>query len=121
MSLTILTNLVNPTNNIIILYIVILTLTLVSLTFNNQRAIYQVNKVYIFFKDQNYIREDRYKQILYYVNITLYNNVKVILEYTRTLFNKEVFFIILKKKFCNYNNNYTKYTYSFLDILILLV
>ncbi len=121
MSSTILTDLVNPTNNITVLRVVILTLTSVSLTFDSQRAIRQVNEVYAFFKDQNYTREDRHKQILYYINITLYNDIRAILEYTRTLFNKEAFFIALKKKFRDYDDDYTKYTYPFLDALVLLV
>ncbi len=120
MSLTILTDLVNPTNNITVLRVVILTPTLVSLTFDSQRATRQVDKVYAFFKDQNYTREDRHKQILYYINITLCDNIKVILEYTRTLFDKEAFFIVLKKKFRNYDDDYTKYTRLFLDVLVLL-
>ncbi len=121
MSLTILTDLVNLTNNITVLRVVILTPTLVSLTFDSQGAIRQVNKVYAFFKDQNYTREDRHEQILYYVDITLCNDIRAILEYTRTLFDKEAFFVVLKKKFRDYDNNYTKYTCSFLDALVLLV
>ncbi len=121
MSTTSLTSLINSTNNITILYVVILTLALVSLIFNSQGVTCQVNKVYVFFKDQNYTRDNRYKQILYYINITLCNNIRVILEYTRTLFNKKVFFIVLKKKYCDYNDNYTKYTHPFLDALVLLV
>ncbi len=121
MSTTSLISLINSTNNITILCIVILTPTLVSLIFNSQEVMCQVNKVRVFFKDQNYTRDNKYKQILYYINITLYNNIRVILKYTRILFNKKVFFIILKKKYYNYNNNYTKYTYSFLNILVLLV
>ncbi len=120
MSSTILTDLVNPTNNITILHIVILTLTSVGLIFDSQGATRQVNEVYAFFKDQNYTREDRHEQILYYVDITLRNNVRAILEYTRTLFNKEAFFIVLKKKFRDYDNDYTKYTHLFLDALVLL-
>ncbi len=121
MSLTTLIDLVNPTNNITVLRVVILTPALVSLTFDSQGAIHQVNEVYAFFKDQNCTREDRYKQILYYVNITLCDNVRAILEYTRTSFNEEAFFVVLKKKFRDYDNNYTKYTRPFLDALVLLV
>ncbi len=120
MSSTILTDLVNPTNNIIVLRVVILTPTLVGLTFDSQGATCQVNKVYAFFKDQNYTREDRYERILYHVNITLRDDVRAILEYTRTLFDKEAFFVALKKKFRDYDNNYTKYTHLFLDALVLL-
>ena len=121
MSSTILTDLVNPTNNITVLHVVIPTLALVGLTFDNQGATRQVNKVYAFFKDQNCTREDKHKQILYHVDITLCDNVRAILEYTRTLFDKEAFFIALKKKFRDYDNNYTKYTRLFLDALVLLV
>ncbi len=120
MSSTILTDLVNPTNNITVLRIVILTLALVGLTFDSQGAMCQVNEVCAFFKDQNYTREDRHEQILYYVNITLCDNVRAILEYTRTLFDKEAFFTVLKKKFRDYDDDYTKYTRLFLDALVLL-
>ncbi len=119
MSLTILTNPVNPTNNITILRVVILTPTSVSLTFDNQGAMRQVDKVCAFFKDQNYTREDRHEQILYYVNITLRDDVRAIPEYTRTLFDEEAFFVTLKKKYRDYDNNYTKYTRPFLDALVL--
>ena len=40
----------------------------------------------------------------------LLESIGAILEYTKVLFNKGVFFAILKKKYYNYNNNYTKYT-----------
>ena len=49
----------------------------------------------------------------------LYNNVKVILEYTKVLFNKDTFFTTLKRKYQDYDNDYTKYTRPFLDMLIL--
>ena len=120
MSSTILTDLVNPTNNITVLRVVIPTLALVGLTFDNQGATRQVNKVYAFFKDQNYTREDRHKRIFRYVNITLCDDVRAILEYTRTLFNKEAFFTTLRKKYRDYDDDYTKYTRLFLDVLVLL-
>ena len=42
------------------------------------------------------------------MNIIICNNIRAILEYTKVLFNKRAFFAILKKKYYNYNNNYTK-------------
>ena len=54
------------------------------------------------------------------MNIAIHNNVKAILKYTKILLDKEAFFAILKKKYYNYNNNYTKYTWPFLDALVLL-
>ena len=43
------------------------------------------------------------------------------LEYSSILFNKDTFLTTLKRKYQDYNNNYTKYTRPFLDILVLLV
>ena len=54
------------------------------------------------------------------MNIIIHNNIKAIPEYTKVLFNKGAFFAILKKKYYNYNNNYTKYTWPFLNALVLL-
>ncbi len=119
MSLTILTDLVNPTNNITVLCVVIPTPTSVGLTFNSRGATRQVNKVYAFFKDQNCTREDRHEQILYHVDITLRDDVRAIPEYTRTPFDEEAFFAALKKKYRDYDNDYTKYTRPFLDTLVL--
>ena len=44
------------------------------------------------------------------MNIAICNDIKAIPEYTKISFNKRAFFAILKKKYYNYNNNYTKYT-----------
>ena len=44
----------------------------------------------------------------------------VIPEYTKVLFDEGAFFAILKKKYYDYNNDYTKYTRPFLDALVLL-
>ncbi len=120
MSSTIPTNLVNPTNNITVLRVVIPTPTSVGLTFDSQGATRQVDEVCAFFKDQNYTREDRHEQILCHVDITLRDNIRAIPEYTRTPFNKEAFFTVLKKKYCDYNDDYTKHTRPFLDALVLL-
>ena len=46
--------------------------------------------------------------------------MKAILEYTQELFNEDIFFIALKRKYRDYNKDYTKYTYLFLDGLVLL-
>ena len=44
------------------------------------------------------------------MNIVIRNNIKALPEYTKVLFNEGAFFTILKKKYYDYNNNYTKYT-----------
>ena len=44
------------------------------------------------------------------MNIIIRNNIKAIPEYTKVLFNKRAFFAILKKKYYDYNNDYTMYT-----------
>ena len=54
------------------------------------------------------------------MDIIIRDNIKAIPEYTKVLFNKGAFFAILKKKYYDYNNNYTKYTWPFLDTLVLL-
>ena len=91
--------LANPTSSINVLRAVILTPTSAGLIFNSRGVTRQVNKLLIFFKDQNYTRKDRYERILYYVNIILRDNIKVIPEYAKTLFNKDTFFTTLKKKY----------------------
>ena len=42
-------------------------------------------------------------------------------EYIIILFNKEAFFVVLKGKYYDYNNNYTKYTRPFLNALVLFI
>ena len=44
------------------------------------------------------------------MDITIHNNIRAIPEYTKVLFNKGAFFAVLKKKYYNYDNDYTKYT-----------
>ena len=54
------------------------------------------------------------------MNIIIRNDIKAIPEYTKVLFNEGAFFAILKKKYQDYDNDYTKYTQPFLNALVLL-
>ena len=93
------TILANPISNINVLRVVILTPASAGLIFNSRGVTRQVNKILTFFKDQGYSGKDQYERILRHIDITLYNNVKVIPEYTNTLFNKDAFFTTLKRKY----------------------
>ena len=54
------------------------------------------------------------------MDIVICNDIKAIPEYTKVLFDKGAFFAVLKKKYYDYDNNYTKYTWPFLNALVLL-
>ncbi len=119
MSSTIPTDPVNPTNNITVLRAVIPTPASVGLTFDGRGATRWVDEVCAFFKDWNCTGEDRHERILRHVDITLRDDVRAIPEYTRTPFDEEAFFAALKKKYRDYDDDYTKHTRPFLDALVL--
>ena len=43
------------------------------------------------------------------------------LEYSSIPFNKDAFLTTLKRKYWDYNNDYTKHTHPFFNTLVLLV
>ena len=53
------------------------------------------------------------------MDIAIRDDIKAIPEYTKVLFNERAFFAALKKKYCDYDNDYTKHTRPFLDTLVL--
>src|SRR6266536_3427808 len=76
MSSTILTDPVNPTNNITVLRAVIPTPASVGLTFDGRGATRWVDEVCAFFKDWNCTGEDRHERILRHVDIKLLDEVE---------------------------------------------
>ena len=113
------TVLTNSFGSINVLRAVIPTPASVGLIFDGQGATRWVDELLAFFKDWNCTGEDRHERILRHVDIALRDDVRAIPEYTSTPFNEEAFFAALKKKYRDYDDDYTKNTRPFLDALVL--
>jgi hypothetical protein len=111
--------LTNPTGNINVLRAVIPTPASAGLIFDGRGATRWVDEILAFFKDWGCSGKDRHERILRHIDITLRDDVKAIPEYTRTPFDEDGFFAALKKKYRDYDDDYTKHTRPFLDALIL--
>ena len=107
-------------NNVTVLRTVVPTPSSTGLIFDGQGATRWVDELLDFFKDWNCTGKDRYERIIRHVHIALRDDVKAISEYTQEPFNEDAFFTALKRKYRDYNKDYTKHTRLFLDGLVLL-
>ena len=110
---------VSPATSVNVLRAVIPTPASAGLIFDGRGATRWVDEVLAFFKDWGCTGKDRYERILRHIDISLREDVKSIPEYTRTPFDEDAFFAALKRKYRDYDDDYTKNTRPFLDALIL--
>ena len=109
----------NRTEGITVLRAVIPTPASAGLVFDGRGATRWIDEVCAFFKDWNCTGSDRHERILRHMDIAIRDDVKAIPEYTKVPFDEGAFFAALKKKYRDYDDDYTKHTRPFLDALVL--
>ena len=112
---------VDPLGNVTVLRTVIPTPAAAGIIFDSRDATRWVEEVLAFFKDWNCIRKDRHERILRHIDITLREDVRAMPEYSSVPFDEDAFLAALKRKYRDYDDDYTKHTRPFLDALVLSV